>query len=139
MQSIKNYKFVGKESDLTAHIFENIHDIADNCKWGKIQRVEREFRIQRGGINIRADIMVWHEDGTATVIEAKTLLNNRNDGINAISQCLFYGSGVEHSLGNIPRLVIALPTIDPILVEVVRRFNLPIRFLIIDPEKAIYI
>lgn len=135
-----NFNFQGKEKDIEDHILENIHDIANNCLWGDIIRVERQFMIpiSTGG-KIIADIMVWHADGTGTAIEVKRTKTNRNDLLTAIGQSLFYGLKMEQSLGHIARMVVAAPEINKDLHDVIIRFKLPICLLMVDGDRCIYL
>tara|TARA_R110000803_G_scaffold38148_1_gene82370 strand:+ start:228 stop:647 length:420 start_codon:yes stop_codon:yes gene_type:complete len=127
------------EKELEDFFIDNIHDLADHCKWGEIERIERQFVIPLKKGRIIADVMVWHKDGTGTCIEIKTGNNNRNDDLTAIGQLLFYGNIMEHSLGAMPRLILVSPSIKDESYTTVQRFNLPINFLGLTNDKCIYL
>lgn len=133
------YIFTEKEIELQNHIVENINDIAENCFWGKITRIETQYVIPKVNGRIIADIMLWHEDGTGTVIEVKRSNTNRNVILTAISQSLFYGMLMESSLKNMPRLVIAMPKINADVYNLIKKFNLPINLLMVDNDRCIYL
>ncbi|MDO6389014.1 hypothetical protein Q4E40_02660 [Pontibacter sp. BT731] len=133
------YTFLGKEKDLESHVLDNIHDIAKYCKWGVIKRIERQYMLKLASGHVIADIMLWHEDGTGTLIECKTGKNNRNDLIGAIGQVLFYGATFKALLGNMPRLVIAAPELKPELQATIQGFSLPIELILIDGSRCIHL
>lgn len=133
------YIFTEKEIELQNHIIENINDIAENCMWGEIEQFKQQYAISKVNGRIIADIMIWHKDGTGTVIEVKRSSTNRNDILTAISQCLFYGTIMESALKFMPRLVIATPKIDTDTYSVIKRFNLPINLLMVDFNRCIYL
>jgi RecB family endonuclease NucS len=133
------YIFTEKEIELQNHIIENINDIAENCMWGEIERFKQQYAISKVNGRLIADIMIWHKDGTGTVIEVKRSSTNRNDILTAISQCLFYGTIMESALKVMPRLVIATPKIDTDTYNVIKRFNLPINLLMVDFNRCIYL
>ena len=135
----QHYDFVGRERDLEAHIVENIHDIASACGWGDIIRIEEQFTVQLVGQRVIADVMLWHSDGTGTLIECKTGKTNRNDLLMGIGQVLFYGANLQAALGCMPRLVIASPYISPYVNDTIRTFNLPICLLGVDGDQCTYI
>lgn len=127
------------EKEYETFILENIDIISENCKWGDIKNIERQYRIPLKNGYIVADIMIWHKDGSGTCIEIKTGRNNRNDDLTAIGQLLFYGLITEHSLVNMPRLVLATTKIKSELWDVSKRFGLPIDFLEVTDDKCIYL
>lgn len=138
VQQYSRYKFIGSESDLESHILDNIHDVAKYCEWGEIQRVERQFRVPIVGYHVIADIMIWHTDGSGTLIECKTGKTNRNDALTGIGQVLFYGTSLKAALGEMPRLVIAAPVSMPHVRQTIRAFALPIHLLTVDGDRCIY-
>ena len=133
------YIFTEKEIELQNHIIDNINDIAENCMWGEIERYKTQYTIPVDTRRLIADIMIWHKDGTGTVIEVKRIGLCRNDILTAISQCLFYGTIMESALKVMPRLVIATPKIDADTYNVIKRFNLPINLLMVDFDRCIYL
>jgi hypothetical protein len=133
------YIFTEKEIELQKHIIDNINDIAENCMWGEIDKIKEQYVVSKPNGRLIADIMIWHKDGTGTVIEVKRSSTNRNDILTAISQCLFYGAIMESALKVMPRLVIATPKIDTDTYNVIKRFNLPINLLMVDFDRCIYL
>lgn len=133
------YSFIGKEKDIEDHIIEHINDISANCMWGDIKRIERQFYIPIANGSIVVDLMIWHTDGTGTSIEIKRSKTNRNDVLTAIGQSLFYGLKMEESLKNKARLVIASPQINKDIYDVVKKYKLPINFLMVDGDRCIYL
>jgi RecB family endonuclease NucS len=120
-------------------LLDNIDYISECCLWGEIVRIERQFRITLSQGCVIADIMLWHKDGTGTCIEVKTGKNNRNDDLMGLSQLLFYGFIMENSLQNMPRLVLATPTIKGEIFAVIQKYNLPISILNYSENKCIYL
>jgi len=135
----KRHSIKKREKDYETFIIENIDLISESCRWGDIVKIERQYVIPIDNGRIIADIMIWHKDGTGTCIEVKTGENNRNDYLTGISQLLFYGLITEHSLKNMPRLVLASPKIKNIAWDVVKKFNLPVNFLEVTENKCIYL
>jgi hypothetical protein len=127
------------EKELEDFFIQNIEEISNSCKWGEIERFERQFRIKLKEGFIVADVMIWHKDGSGTCVEIKTLSNNRNNDLTGIAQLLFYGNIMEQSLGNLPRLVLVAPNIKDECFSTVKRFNLPISFLGLTENKCIYL
>lgn len=136
---IPQYDFIGKEKDLEDYILENINEISNNCKWGDILRIERQFQVPIAQGKVIIDIMIWHKDGTGTAIEVKRSKTNRNDILAGIGQCLSYALKLESALDNAPRLVIAAPVINDDLYRIVNKFKLPINLLMVDGHRCIYL
>lgn len=133
------YDFIGKESDVEDHIIENLDDISKYSKWGEISRVEKQWVMPFGKTFIKADIMIWHNDGTGTVIEVKRTKTNKNDIISGISQLMSYGYKMKTMLGAMPRMVLAAPTINEDVADVIKEFNLPIELMMIDGDRVVYL
>ena len=134
-----DFEFKGKEKDLELYVMENIHDISLNRNWGNIVNVESQFPVNLTKGRIFADVMLWHENGSGTVIEIKRSNTNRNDVLTAISQLLFYGQRLEEKWGAMPRLVVCCPEISMDSYDVIKRFNLPINILMIDGDRCLYL
>lgn len=135
----RHYDFIGRERDLEMHILENIHDIAAECGWGEICKVKQQFTVRLVGYHIVIDIMLWHPDGSGTLIECKTNNTNRNDLLTGIGQVLFYGTNLPLRLGTMPRLVIASPVISPFVRATIKEFGLPISLLGVDGDRCTYL
>lgn len=133
------FDFDSNEKDLELHILENIHDISKQCGWGDIDRIEQQFQVPFGKGRIVIDIMLWHTDGTGTCIEVKTGKHNRNDLLTAIGQVLSYSYKLKDKLGNYPRMVIATPTIEEEIYNVIQTHKLPINMLMVDGDRCIYL
>lgn len=127
------------EKEFEGYLVENIHDIAENCRWGEIKKVDRQCSMRFNDGRIRCDVMLWHKDGTGTCIEVKTGNNNRNDDLTGLSQLLFYGISIEKKLSNAPRLVLVTPKIKNILWQVIKKYDLPICLLELTEDKCIYL
>ena len=138
-QTARRFDFVGSERDFESHILDNVDDIARACGWGEISRIERQFTVKFVGHHIIVDVMLWHSDGTGTVIECKTGKTNRNDLLTSIGQVLFYGANLSTALGQMPRLVIAAPFISPYIHGTIKRFDLPICLLSVDGNQCTYL
>jgi hypothetical protein len=136
---IPNYKWIGKESLLETSIYENITEISANCFWGDIKSIERQYVIRASGKSIIADLFLFHTNGTGTLIEVKTCNKNRNNDLAAIGQLLFYGDKIEKRLGYMPRLVFAAPIINFDVHDVVKKYKLPINFLMFDIDRCVYL
>ena len=142
---LPTHNFNGSEKDIEEHILENIESISKECGWGEIQRVETQYSINciSNGIKskrVRLDILIWHKDGSGTVIEVKsTKRDMRTQVLSAISQSLYYGCVIEKKLGCMPRLVVAANEISEDVYEAIKRFNLPICLLMVDGDRCIYL
>jgi RecB family endonuclease NucS len=136
---IPQYDFIGKEKDLEEYILENVNEISNNCQWGEILRIERQFQVPIAQGKVIIDIMIWHKDGTGTAIEVKRSKTNRNDILAGIGQCLSYSLKLESALDNAPRLVIAAPVINDDLYRIINKFKLPINLLMVDGHRCIYL
>ncbi len=133
------FNFVGSEKDFEFHLIDNLEDISKSCGWGEIKRRERQFTIRQDKSRVIADLMIWHTDGTGTIIECKKSNTNRNDVLAAIGQVLFYGAFVKSKMIHRPRLVIAAPSIPFTTYSVIQEFKLPINLLIVDGNKCTYL
>ena len=133
----RKFDFEGTEKDLELHLLDNIGRITESCGWGKTRRVENQYVIPSNHGSARLDVMLWHEDGTGTVIEAKKNYN-RNNVLNSIGQLLYYGTLVEKRLGKMPRLVLAVNDVDASLKATIDRFGLPISILMLDGNTCLY-
>jgi len=134
-----DFKFLGKEKDLESYILENIHDIALNCNWGEIEKVESQKSIKTKNGRIQVDILIYHKNGTATLIEVKQSRTNKNSTLSAIGQLFYYSTVIKSWCENKPRLVIVSDQILPELYETVKDNNLLISSLMIDGDRCIYL
>lgn len=132
------YNFVGSESDITDYIVESIQEIADGCKWSEIDFVKREISLPSGTTkNNRCDLLLWHKDGTGTLIEVKKYKDD-NYMVGAIGQVLMYAELCLIKYGNYPRIVIASDYIPTVLKSIIKSNKLPIKTMQIDGEKVTY-
>jgi RecB family endonuclease NucS len=127
------------EKEQEDYILEHIDYISEMCGWGDVLRVERQLHVPLKTGRVVIDIMIWHKDGSGTAIEIKTGNNNRNDDMMGIGQLLFYGYVLESRLTKLPRLVLAMPSLKQELVDVIRKFNVPISILNYSSDKCIYL
>jgi hypothetical protein len=67
-------------------------DLAEAYGWPEIIRCEREFPVPRG----RVDMMLFHADGSGTVVECKAA-NTARDLLPGIGQLMAYGVQVGYS------------------------------------------
>lgn len=134
-----HFNFNGSENDMELHILENIEDISRHCNWGEIREVKSQYTMNIKKGKIRADIMIWHKDGTGTAIEVKNATTNRNCILAAIGQVLSYGWKMKSKLINEPRLVIASNQINSDIYETVKHYGLPISMLMVDGDRCIYL
>lgn len=139
IDSAGKFEFVGSEKDFEFHLIDNLNDISQSCGWGEVKRWEQQFTMRQDNTRVIADLMLWHTDGTGTVIECKKSKTNRNDILAAIGQVLFYGTFLKARLSNRPRLVIAAPSIPFSIYSVIQEFKLPINLLIVDGDKCTYL
>ena len=130
--------FVGSEKDIEQHLFDNIHEVISNCGLPEIARVEQQYTINLKHGRMIADIMIWHTDGTGTVIEVKKSQSQRTTILMAISQLLLYGIMIKDALGATPRMIVASERIDPELFVVVDTYKLPISFLMCDGDRFVF-
>lgn len=133
------YEFSGKEADVENHIIDNIHIISEKCGWGEIVKYKQQFHFSYDTGRVIVDIMIWHNDGTGTLIETKSTGRDKIDVFAAIGQCLFYGDRFYDLFGVEPRLVIATPHISPDIYKTIKRRKLPISLLMIDGDRCVYL
>lgn len=132
------YDFHGSERDFEAHVADNLDDISKHCGWGEISHFKQQFTLKMGNERQCVDIMIWHKDGTGTLIECKTGKTNRHDVLTAMGQAMFYGTNIKYALGQMPRLVIASPKFSQHLWRTISTFELPINLLVIDGDRCVY-
>jgi len=131
------YTHKGNETDIELHIAENIDDIAKGCFWGEISHFKTQFCFPVGNNRKHCDIILWHKDGTGTVIEVKKY-RNINEQVYSIGQILMYAELSKALLGFYPRLVIASDFIHPMLKSIIKGQNLPIKTLQVDGDIVEY-
>lgn len=133
------YNFTGNELDIQKHIVENIKDICENCFFGDVDYCIENRKIQgklKSGIIF--DILVYHKNKTATLIEVKKYTSDMNL-LSAIGQLLYYAEILKITLDNYPRLIIASNFIPNSLRATIKANNLPIRLLEVDGDKVTFI
>ncbi len=135
-----DYLFTLSEREFEDYVLENLNRIASQSGWSTIRRVERQFRIPIAGSRYaRVDIMVWHTDGTGTVIECKIPTTASTYELYSIGQLMLYASVIKTQMGQYPRLVMCAPSISPMYYRIVKEFNVPIHLLQIDNEECVYL
>lgn len=139
LHSLRPFVFSSTEKDFHQHILENIHDIAKDAGWGDVLRCENEFRIPCIGGYAVVDIMVWHTDGSGTIIECKKSHKDRTSELAGIGQLLFYGQKAEDALGHKPRLVYAHTELNLDILRLVSEYKLPIRCMEVCGDRVIII
>lgn len=139
METLTKYKFIGKEKDICKYFTENMEYIALECKWDKVRNYKEEYVLLTKHGRIQVDCMIWHDNGTGTIIEFKAnKIKNTAWGLSAIGQILYYGSMVEMILGKLPRMVIASNEITTALKFIIKQYKLPIQLMQIDGEEVSY-
>lgn len=133
------FDFVGSEKDLEEYILEEIETISENCKWGGIKSIEQQYRIPFGNTHLITDLMLFHDNGTATIIEVKGLSRNKNSILGGVMQLLSYGMKIEAITGYKPRLVLVAPEINPDVGMVIAHYNLPISLMMVDGDRVVYL
>lgn len=134
------YDFKGNESDIENHILSNIKDISSYCNWGSITKIKQQNYIRCSQGHIINDIMLWHNNGTGTIIEVKkNIQKTRMTLLNGVSQLLFYGTIVKSKYGAIPRLVLASNEITLDVIAMRDDYNLPVDFLMVDGNRCVYL
>src|SRR5437868_5656112 len=93
-ESALNAVFGGSERGVVDELCFLIEEgaLADAYGWPEIVHAEREYPVPRG----RIDLMLFHVDGSATVIECKASRSAR-DVLPAIGQVMSYGVQVGYS------------------------------------------
>lgn len=133
-----NFIHVGSEKDIEMHLIDNLDDISKNCFWGSVRTYHRQLRLEIFDSNPICDLMIWHHDGTGTVVEVKKYKSDLWQSY-AIGQVLMYGEIIRAKLNEYPRMVICSDYISPLLKLTVKQNKLPIRLLELDGDKAFYI
>jgi hypothetical protein len=132
--------FTLSEREFEDYVLENLERIALKSGWATIRRVERQFRIPIAGSRYaRVDIMVWHVDGTGTVIECKVPTTASTYELYSIGQLMLYASVIKTQMGQYPRLVMCAPSISPMYYRIVKEFQVPINLLQIDNDECVYL
>ena len=132
------FKYIGAEKEFEDYLYESIDEVAFYCGWGKVKRIEKQYILKYGKKKPRVDLMVWHNDGSGTIIECK-IENSNHWMLSAIGQSLFYRNIAKHLLGQFPRIVIAADSIPTELYSVIAEYKLPIKLLQMDNGKIIYV
>lgn len=137
-KNANTYKSEHSEKDIENHLIDNIHEISSGCFWGDIKRFKPQFQI--GGIGCRAicDVMIWHNDGTGTVVEVKKY-KSLHHLISSIGQIILYGELIHAILGQYPRLVIACDHIPQIVKHIVKLNTPSIKLLELNGNRVEYI
>lgn len=132
------FDYIGAEKDFEQYVVENIDELAFYCGWGDVARVKTQFILPYKNGKPRCDVMVWHKDGTGTIIECK--IGGRNGWmLAAIGQCLFYREMCHFKLKEYPRIVLASNDISAEVYSVISSYKLPINLMQIDAGKVIYV
>ena len=133
------FQFIGTEKDIESHIVDNIEDISAGCGWGVVKSLKTQFTIRSKSTFYRPDVMIWHSDGSGTVIEVKSTISNRQSLLSSVSQVLQYGTIIEKKLGAMPRLVIAANEISDDVYDCIKAYKLPINMLMVDGDRCVYL
>jgi hypothetical protein len=136
---IPAFQFVGTEKDIEAHIVDNIEDISLRCGWGGVKKFKAQLTIRGKSTHYRPDLMIWHPDGSGTVIEVKSTTKSKQLLLSSVSQILQYGLIIEKTLGAMPRLVIAANEISEDVYDCIKAYRLPINMLMVDGDRCIYL
>jgi hypothetical protein len=132
------YKFIESESVFKENVLECIHEISINSGWSEIVRLEQHYLIPTGkGKWGMIDFMLWHKNGTVTIMECKVKAISENNEFTAVGQLLLYASVLRRGF-YYPRLVICAPELSQSLYFTIKEFNLPIQLLQIDSDKITY-
>ena len=138
MKHIPNFNFIGSELDIQNHIVDNIDDICEKCFFGGVKRTLTNLRIKGSDTNGICDILVFHNNNTATLIEVKKYTSDMHL-LSAIGQILFYAELCKIQIDNYPRLIIASNYIPTSIISIIKTNNLPIRLLELDGDKVTFI
>lgn len=137
---MKESKYISQhsEKDIENHLIDNINEISNGCFWGDIKRHKSQYQLNGGVCSIICDVMIWHKDGSGTLIEVKKF-KSINYLLSSIGQIILYGELIHAHLGQYPRLVIACDHI-PELVKKIVKLNTPsIRLLELKGHRVEYI
>lgn len=105
------WEFEGDESEFEENIFININEIIELMGLPPIIAKERQVQIRFNGYQAIMDIVVRHNDGSATIFEVKKA-NRKHPStapalqMNAIGQLLLYKSVFKAKTNVTPRLVL---------------------------------
>lgn len=124
------------EKEFIAHLHENIIEIGVFLDLPKIKEVRIEVPLDYSGLKVkswrtskaRADIVIFHEDDSITIIEAKkgTI---KHDAFSGITQLLYYKMLMEYQFKSVINMVLATETIHPDLVKMTQLNSLDINFI----------
>lgn len=129
------FDFIGSEKDIQNHIVDNIQNICEKCFFGEVRKTQTNFKLKSSGNSGIYDILVYHKNGTGTLIEVKKYVNDMYL-LSAIGQILYYSELCKINLGEYPRLVIASNYIPDSVRAVIKSNKLPIRLLELDGDKV---
>lgn len=138
MQYKKSYKSHHSEKEIESHIIDNIIEISNGCFWGGIKKWKSQYRIEGGTCSGICDIMIWHKDGSGTLVEVKKF-KSVNYLLSSIGQIILYGEIINANLGQLPRLVIACDHIPEIVKKIVKLHTPSIKLLELKGDRVEYI
>lgn len=131
------------ESEIEKFFYKNIDDFMDTVFQEVVIRAEtqkykpvgfffinKEQKIVKRGPRI--DLYVECKSGNKYIIEFKNNINGANETIKAIGQILFYSTLFPEA----NRLVIVGTKYDNLFMETVKKFNLPIQYVLFGKNKT---
>lgn len=131
------FDFAGTENDIVLHILDNIDEMSIAFGWGEVERCRTEVTINSPSGKGRIDILIWHKDGTGTIIEAKKYRDD-NYLVSSIGQVLLYAELCSLRFSNYPRIVIASNYIPTVFKSIIKSNDLPIHSMQVDGDRVTY-
>lgn len=131
------------EKDVENFFFDNIQDFMSTVFSEEVVSAERQKGKTIGFIQInksqkivkrgpRIDIWVECKSGNKYILELKNNINSCNETVSAIGQLLFYSTIFPEA----NKLVIVGTKYDQWLLDTIKKYNLPIQFVLLGKDKT---
>lgn len=131
-------RYFKNEKEFLKYLLINSDKWVEDFYKSKIIEIKKEWDFKKrgtfGGRNPRIDISLLLKDGRRVGIEVKNPSQAYSELSRSISQLLSYAVLAEENGVNYDELAIITSSIDPILLKIIKKYNLPIRVFIVTRE-----
>lgn len=133
--------FDGDEKGYEENIFEHLKEICEGLGLPRIISASRQVQIRFQGTQIIMDIVVRHEDESATIFEVKKINNKNphtstNEQVKAIGQMLLYKNIFEARTNAKTRVALITEKIYPRTMIVFSESKLPLTLIEFQKDKV---
>ena len=139
--ALKRRKWDGpRETVWCASLMDDYSKWADLVDLAPAARIELEKPISPADVRCsatlrrsmgfpRIDAVVWHDDGTVSLIEAK-VTSSPSDVCGGVGQLIYYKTLAEQWWGvDVSALILAAPFLPPFVLDSIANVRAPVRFL----------